>query len=152
LFMRGGEHAFDRVAPGPARFSSDDQVVGCRPAVVVARRAATGACSGRPDPQGRRSWYALTRVQAAVACRLYQSASYSAGGIRPQEPCRRPLFHHPTHSAVARSSSAALRHGPRRRINSALYNPLIVSASALSKLSPLEPAELAMPACSRRVV
>ena len=89
---------------------------------------------------------------AAAACCWYQLASYSAGGIRPQEPCRRWLFHHATHSAVALSTSAAVRHGPRRRISSALYKPLIVSARALSYESPLEPTELAMPASASRAV
>ena len=108
-------------------------------------------CLARSAPHRSRG-HGVDAQAAVAACCWYQLASYSAGGIRPHEPCRRWLFHHATHAAVARSTSAAVRHGPRRRINSALYKPLIVSARALSYESPLAPTELAMPASSSRVV
>jgi hypothetical protein len=42
--------------------------------------------------------------------------------------------------------------GPRRRISSVLYRPMIVSAKALSKLSPREPTEVTAPASASRSV
>jgi hypothetical protein len=42
--------------------------------------------------------------------------------------------------------------GPRRRISSVLYRPMIVSARALSKLSPREPTEATAPASASRSV
>jgi hypothetical protein len=41
-------------------------------------------------------------------------------------------LNHETHSRVASSTDSLVFHGARRWINSALYSPLIVSASALS--------------------
>src|SRR5215211_1721341 len=54
-----------------------------------------------------------------------------------------------THSSVANSTASRDRHGPRRWITSALSRPLIVSASALSKLSPTLPTEGSMPAAAK---
>ena len=42
--------------------------------------------------------------------------------------------------------------GPRRRISSALYSPMIVSARALSNESPREPTEVTAPASANRSV
>ncbi len=43
-------------------------------------------------------------------------------------------------------------HGPRRRITSVLYNPITVSASALSYESPELPTDGSMPASASRSV
>jgi hypothetical protein len=40
--------------------------------------------------------------------------------------------------------------GPRRRISSVLYSPMIVSASAWSNESPREPTEVTAPASASR--
>src|SRR6266705_739073 len=79
-------------------------------------------------------------------------ASCSAGGMWSSAPCSRWRFHHPTHSRVASSTCSAVRQGPRRRISSALYKPLTASASALSKLSPLDPTEATAPSSASRWV
>ena len=42
------------------------------------------------------------------------------------------LLNQDTHSSVASSNDALVFQGARRWINSALYNPLMVSAKALS--------------------
>ena len=42
--------------------------------------------------------------------------------------------------------------GPRRRISSVLYSPMIVSARALSNESPREPTEVTAPASASRSV
>src|SRR6266536_342653 len=80
-----------------------------------------------------------------------QACSYSAGGMSPSGPYSRRLLDQPAHQAVVASTWDALCQGPRWRISSALYNPMIVSARALSQ-SPLEPAEVIAPACSSRAV
>ena len=41
------------------------------------------------------------------------------------------VFHQSTHARVASSTSATLRHGPRRYISSALYKEFTASANAL---------------------
>ena len=62
------------------------------------------------------------RVQAAAAtcCVAQYAASYSAGGISPQAPCSRPVFHQWTQRADAASTSSTERQGPRRLMSSAL--------------------------------
>lgn len=45
---------------------------------------------------------------------------------------RRRVLNQSTHSRVANSTASKDRHGPRRRITSALNRPLIVSARVLS--------------------
>jgi hypothetical protein len=57
-----------------------------------------------------------------------------------------------THSKVAYSTSSRPFQGPRRRTSSALYSSMIVSARALSKLSPREPTEVTAPASASRSV
>src|SRR6266508_2513170 len=86
--------------------------------------------------------FELTVVQGLVFCR----------GMWSSVPCRRRWFHHPTHARVASSTWAAVRHGPRGPISSALYRPLTASASALSKESPREPTEVTAPSSARRWV
>ena len=56
------------------------------------------------------------------------------------------------HSKVAYSRSSMPFQGPRRRISSVLYSPMIVSASALSNESPREPTEVTAPASASRSV
>ena len=62
------------------------------------------------------------RVQAAEAtcCVAQYAASYSAGGMSPQAPWRRRVFHQWTQRAVAASTSSTERQGPRRLMSSAL--------------------------------
>ena len=45
------------------------------------------------------------------------------------------------YSRVAKVVWSRSRHGPRLRISSVLYRPMVVSARALSKLSPLLPTD-----------
>ena len=65
---------------------------------------------------------------------------------------RRRLLNQSTHASLAYSTALKLRHGPRRWMTPALNRPLIVSASALSQLSPTLPAEGSMPASANRSV
>jgi len=65
---------------------------------------------------------------------------------------RRRVLNQSTHSRVAHSTASKLRQGPRRWMTSALQRPLIVSAKALSWLSPTLPAEGSMPASASRSV
>ena len=54
---------------------------------------------------------------------------------------RRFWLNQATHSRVANSTASLVFQGPRRWISSALYKPLMVSARALSELSPQLPTE-----------
>lgn len=55
-----------------------------------------------------------------------------------------------THSSVAYSTASKPRHVPRRWITSAFVEPLIVSAKALSQLSPTLPTDGSIPASASR--
>jgi hypothetical protein len=61
------------------------------------------------------------------------------GGTSPIGSRRRRLLNQSTHSSVANSTASMFRQGPRRRITSVLYNPMIDSARALSYESPVLP-------------
>jgi len=60
------------------------------------------------------------------------------------------LLNHSIHSRVANSTASSDRHGPRLRITPVLYRPLMLSAKALSSLSPTLPTEGSIPASARR--
>src|SRR4029453_15601974 len=81
-----------------------------------------------------------------------EAASYSPGGGGSRAPCSRRWLYQSTHSKVASSRSSRPRQGPRRRISSVLYSPIVLSAKALSKESPREPTEVTAPASARRSV
>jgi hypothetical protein len=73
--------------------------------------------------------------QAAVAdssCWRSYINSNSAGGRLPIDVSSRRWLNQSTRSSVAYSTSSSRRQGPRRWITSVLYNPMMVSASALS--------------------
>ena len=64
---------------------------------------------------------------------LRVAARFGLGrGMFPIGSSRRRLLNQSTHSRVANSTAAMLRHKPRRWMTSALNRPLIVSARALS--------------------
>src|SRR5215216_5674926 len=81
-----------------------------------------------------------------------KAASNSAGGTEPMGSRRRRWLNQSTPSKVAYSTWSMPFQGPRRRISSVLYSPMIVSARALSKLSPREPTEATAPASASRSV
>ena len=64
----------------------------------------------------------------------------------------RRLLNQSTHSRVANSTASRLRHGPRVRITSVLYSPMMDSARALSYESPTLPTDCSMPASAKRSV
>ena len=124
----GGEDFGDGVGPVPS-------AVRCHPAAVAAVSAlADGGEGGGAHGAGDRYHIVTQRVHAASSWAWCQAASYSAGGMSPQAPWRRAVFHQCTQAAVATSTSSRQRHGPRRWMSSFLYRPLTVSARALKLL------------------
>jgi hypothetical protein len=63
---------------------------------------------------------------------LQWAASNSAGGRWPIGSRSRRWLNQSTHSRVAYSTWSMPFQGPRRRISSVLYSPMMVSARALS--------------------
>ena len=76
--------------------------------------------------------------------------SASACGMLPMGFSRRRLLNQSIHSRVANSTALKVRHEPRRWMTSALNRPLMVSASALSQLSPTLQTDGSIPASARR--
>ena len=114
--------------------------------------------TGNPDliDEPRREFRRLFCVSHAASavcsvCRWY-AASASAGGRSPIGSRIRRLLNQSTHSRVANSTASRLRHGPRVRITSVLYSPMMDSARALSYESPTLPTDCSMPASARRSV
>jgi len=101
--------------------------------------------TGRYHPEPRRVCRRLIDVSyaamAAVSRAAQKFASASAGGMFPMGSGSRRLLNRSTHSRIAHSTSSKLRHGLRGWMTSALNNLLIVSARALSWLSPTLPTE-----------
>lgn len=106
--------------------------------------------TGRYHPEPRRVCRRLIDVSyaamASVSRAAQKFASASAGGMFPMGSGSRRLLNRSTHSRIAHSTSSKLRHGLRGWMTSALNNLLIVSARALSWLSPTLPTEGSMPA------
>jgi hypothetical protein len=77
-----------------------------------------------------------TTVDEIAALRRSESSvfavSNSTGDISPMGSRSRVVFHQCTHDSVASSTSSMVRHGPRIVMSSALWSPMIDSATALS--------------------
>ena len=75
-------------------------------------------------------------AKARTSARAKERASASAGGRFPMGSSKRRVLNQSAHSRVANPTASKDRHGPHRWITSVSNRPLIVSARALSSLSP----------------
>ena len=101
-----------------------------------------------------RRLFCLSHAASAVCFRwrwYTASASASAGGRFPTVSRIRRWLNQWTHSSVVNFTGSRPRQGPRSRITSVLYSPMMDSARA-SYESPTLPTDCSMPAWARQAL